>query len=234
MAGIVFQNKLSDYEGFFMEYLILLDAVGDLSGGTVRVLDGYNVTTDNQLSTIDATSGTSTDTTTTTDGNACWETCVNNSDCIVSNFNIPNSMCTLYGNPTADGSLTYVTDENYTSTIYNNDYYYYMILNLNTKLQSYNGELQQELTADNITEEELVGASILDSELKRQSEKLDADRALLLASMQQTNYNKEYNDTYLVVDSKNSLYTLWMCIAVFSAIVAFLLCYSILKDKQIS
>ena len=221
MSGIDFHSRLSNYEGLFMEYLLLIDTIGDLSGGTVRVLNGYKVSTNNDLNL-----GTQ-----QTSSSACWEQCANNTDCIISLYKIDDTTCNLYGKPTS-GSVDNTADTNFTSTMYNNDYYYYMILNLNTSLQASNSELIETLEKNDITEEELVGANILASELQRQSQRLLADREFLLATMQNTHYSKEYDTTYLSTDSNNRMYGIWIGIAFFSAMVAFFLCYSIISENK--
>jgi hypothetical protein len=221
MPGIDFHTRLSNYEGYFMEYLLLIDTIGDLSGGTVRVLDGYNATTNAPLTLSSSPQN----------NNDCWEACTSNSNCILSNFDTTTSACTLYAKPTS-GSITNVANTNYTSTMYNNDYYYYMILNLNTTLQASNNELIQTLEKNDITEEELVGANILASELQRQSQRLLADREFLLATMQNSHYSQEYDTTYLSTDSNNRMYGIWIGIAFFSAMVAFFLCYSIITENK--
>jgi hypothetical protein len=226
MTGLDLHTMLSQYEQYFLEYLLLLNTIGDVSGG-VRTLPGTKLSTNQQISTL-STSGTSQD---------CWNSCASNSDCIISWYDAATTTgttttpanCTLYAPPTDNTSVEYETDQaNYTSAIYNSDYYKYSLINLSDNLSSYNSSIQQYISSQNWTEDQIVAMHAITTQLQEHSTQLAKDRELIAsnsAGMKQT-----LETTTLQTSSNDSMYQLWGLIASLSTMMALYLCFTVIRE----
>jgi hypothetical protein len=225
MGGIELQNKLADYHSLFAEYLLFLQYIGDTSGGEVY-LDGYNITTNNYL-------GTSTASVTTAD--QCWNQGLQQfpTNLVVANFDSTSNTCNFYGSPsdtTTDTSTFYQdTAQDYTSVMTQANYWTYAMLHMNDVLQA---KAEDILNGSDPSGQEFVEYTVISNEIERHQEELKKQRLLIMESHNKGIYDKEYNTTLIETTSQNTWYTMWSIVALFSALIAFVLCYSILSKKE--
>ena len=222
MTGLTLQTMLSQYEQYFIDYLILIDSFGTVSNG-VRTLPQTDASSNVPIAYTAATQPT--------DASGCWTTCSQTSGCILSSYDTTGPVCSLYGAPTSGTYLNYVSPlSTFTTMVENQEYYYYNVLKANSNLQAYTEDIQNYITAQGYDGQQMAAIHSVVATLTTNGEKLKQDRALILKSL--TKFQNTYDETYTETKSKDTLLQIWVVVAFFSFIIAIVLCNAIIKKKK--
>jgi hypothetical protein len=224
MTGLTLQMMVSEYERIFVEYILLINQVGEGSGSGP---DGIRTITDIKASTN--TPG-ATVTAAITNANDCWTQCTG--DCIISAYK-DNNTCSLYNAPTGSSNIAYAGDSTATSMMTNETYLKYNILQFNSVLQKYITNIQKYIAAQDYTPQQLMGINILASTLMSHKAILDKDRDWVVTQLGKLEATEEtYNNTYMQTTSNHQMLNIWIVVAIVSVLLAFFLCYNALKNRE--